>query len=277
MEAPDAASAPLLPTRSSPLRLGWFSSGRGEGSRGLLTAALDAIDSGRLNAVFEFVFINRDRGQAAGSDAFMDIVEGRGIPLVALSSQRFRREHGRRPWRELREPFDEAVMDLLQPYSPDVSAAAGYMLIAPALCRHYRMLNLHPALPGGPIGMWQGVIWDLIRDRAEETGVMINVVTEDVDGGPVVSYCRFSFEGDRFAAGWHGVAARTVEEMKEAEGEDLPLFREIREAGLERERPLLVETLAAVAEGRIDIDSARTEQALDLTAEIERLVAGRCP
>ena len=31
---------------SGPLRLGWFSTGRGEGSYGLLNAALDAIKSG---------------------------------------------------------------------------------------------------------------------------------------------------------------------------------------------------------------------------------------
>ena len=33
------------PANRAPLRLGWFSTGRGEGSRGLLTATLDAIDS----------------------------------------------------------------------------------------------------------------------------------------------------------------------------------------------------------------------------------------
>ena len=70
----------------APLRLGWFSTGRGEGSRGLLTAALDAIDSGRLNAQIEFVFVNRERGQHEGTDRYMDLVESRGIPLVTLSS-----------------------------------------------------------------------------------------------------------------------------------------------------------------------------------------------
>ena len=52
----------------APLKLGWFSTGRGAGSRGLLVAALDAIDSGALNGQIEFVFVNRERGQHKGTD-----------------------------------------------------------------------------------------------------------------------------------------------------------------------------------------------------------------
>ena len=72
-----------------PLKLGWFSTGRGEGSYGLLKATIDAIDSGRLNAAFEFVFVNRSRGQTKATDRFLDLVESRGIPLVTLSSRDF--------------------------------------------------------------------------------------------------------------------------------------------------------------------------------------------
>ncbi|MDP7160390.1 MAG: formyltransferase family protein [Dehalococcoidia bacterium] len=253
----------------SPLKLGWFSTGRGEGSRGLLTAALDAIHSGSLNARIEFVFVNRERGQHTGTDRYMDLVEQRGIPLVNLSSQRFRSDNGRAPWSELRGKFDEAVMELLKPYSVDVSVTAGYMLIAPILCLHYIMVNLHPALPGGPIGMIDQVIWELIRNRADESGVMIHVVTEALDLGPVVAYCRFPLSGPGYEGAWSEIDGHTNEELRADPGEDLGLFQAIRTSGVERERPLLVATLAAIGDGRIDLNAAGSADALDLTDEIE--------
>jgi folate-dependent phosphoribosylglycinamide formyltransferase PurN len=253
----------------APLKLGWFSTGRGTGSRGLLTAALDAIDSGSLNAEIEFVFVNRERGQHKGTDRYMDLVEERDIPLVTLSSQRFRTDNGRAPWSELRGKFDEAVLKLLEPYSVDVSVTAGYMLIAPVLCQHFIMVNLHPALPGGPIGMIDQVIWELIRTRADESGVMIHLATEALDLGPVVAYCRFPLSGQNYEDAWTEIGDRPIEDLKADPAEDLPLFKAIRASGVERERPLLVATLAAIGDGRIDLNSAGQGDALDLTAEIE--------
>ena len=262
---------------SQPLRLGWFSTGRGEGSRGLLLAALDAIDSGALKARIEFVFCNRERGQAEGSDQFIALVQSRGIPLVLLSSQRFRKEHGGRPWAELREDFDRAAMDLLKQYAPDVSVNAGYMLIAPLLCRAHRMINLHPALPGGPVGAWQQVIWELISKQAAESGAMVHVVTEEVDGGPVLSFCRFRIRGPAFDPLWAEVEGRAVAEMAKSPGEALPLFKAIRQAGVIRERPLLVQTLVAIADGRLDVAKAGAKPPVDLTGDVERAVAGAAP
>jgi phosphoribosylglycinamide formyltransferase-1 len=250
------------------LRLGWFSTGRGEGSLGLLNAALDAIDSGDLKASIHFVFCNRERGEAAGSDTFISRVEGRGIPLIAFSSKRFREANGGRPWPDLRRDYDLAAADLLSRYKADVSVTAGYMLIAPELCKRFRMVNLHPALPDGPIGTWQKVIWDLIDQQAARTGAMVNLVTEDVDAGPVLSYCSFPIRGGRFDPLWAEVRGRPAQEIKKADGEAFPLFVAIRRAGLRRERPLLVRTLIAIAEVRID-PANPPGTPLDLTREIE--------
>lgn len=259
------------------LRLGWFSTGRGEGSRGLLLAALDAIDTGGVDARLEFVFCNRENGQAEGSDQFLALVRARGIPLVAFSSQRFREEHGGRPWADLREDYDRAAIELLRPYQPDVSVNAGYMLIAPVLCRVHRMINLHPALPGGPAGTWQQVIWELIARRANESGAMVHVVTEELDAGPVISFCRFPVRGSGLDQLWVEAEARPVAELKKAPGEGLPLFKAIRQAGIVRERPLLVQTLVAIAEGRLSVAGAGTRPAADLTEGVERAVSGVQP
>ena len=258
---------------SAPLKLGWFSTGRGEGSYGLLTATLESIDSGELNASITFVFCNRERGQSEGSDRFISLAENRGIPVVTLSSRRFRKEHGNRPWAELRDDFDRAVLELIEPFEVDITVNAGYMLIAPLLCLEHLMINLHPALPDGPAGMWQNVIWQLIDEQASESGAMVHIVTEEVDGGPVLSYCRFSTRSKATDSLWQDVEGRSVEELKEAEGEEQPLFVRLREMGLARERPLIVETLKAIAARQIDLEDVAKAGPIDLTDAVEASIA----
>ena len=133
------------------------------------------------------------------------------------------------------------------------------------------MLNLHPALPGGPKGTGQEVIWQLISARSAETGVMLHRVTPELDEGPAVTYCRFSGRGGQWDPLWElceekllrlGLSAFIKEE-----GEKTPLFRKIREEGVRRELPLIVYTLKAFAEKEISWDSPGLP--LDLSARIE--------
>ena len=260
------------PGAGAPLMVGWFSSGRGEGSYGLLKAALDTIASGDLPVKIAFVFINRVKGQTKRTDRFLDLVDSHDIPLVTLSSRDFRRAHGNRPWNELREEFDRAVIELLRPYSADIAVHAGYMLIAPLLCSEFVTLNVHPALPGGTIGMWQQAVWDVIAGGLDEAGAMIHVSTEDVDEGPVVAFSRFSVRGDGFDSLWAEISGFDVGALTEDPGEDLPLFRAIRNASMLRERPFLIETLKAVAAGRIDPTGAG--EVVDLTPVVELAAGG---
>src|SRR3990170_2001805 len=104
------------------LRIGWFATGRGQGSRNLLTGIVEAIRRGELAAEIAFVFCNRERGQYEATDVFLDLVEGYGIPLVTLSSGRFRGRYNGdhtvpgQPLPEWRLAFDGEVMRLLEPY-----------------------------------------------------------------------------------------------------------------------------------------------------------------
>ena len=94
-------------------------------------------------------------------------------------------------------------MGLLNEYRPDVCVLAGYMLIASSeLCRNYPLLNLHPALPDGPIGTWQEVVWQLIEHKAARTGAMMHLATEEVDRGPVVSYVTVPLDTPALAPLW---------------------------------------------------------------------------
>ena len=265
------------------LSVAWFSTGRGEGSRRLLTAAVEAIREGSLDAKIAFVFCNRERGEHGSTDGFLDLVASFGIPSLTLSSRGFRRERGgalSKPGEQLppwRVDYDRAVAELLGKHPFDIGLLAGYMLIfTPEMARRYPFLNLHPAEPGGPVGTWQEVIWELIERRADRSGVMIHLATEDLDQGPPVTYCTYSIRGLQFDSLWADLDSRAVSDIQAENGEEHPLFREIRRQGAMREVPLIVATLRVFAEHRARVDGRRVLDAsghelsgpLDLTEEI---------
>lgn len=262
------------------LRIGWFTTARGTGSYHLLEATTGAIREGRLRAEIAFVFCNREPGEAEPTDRFFDLVRASGIPLLTLSSVRFRKERGgerSRPGEPLpawREQFDREVARLIAPYPFDVGMLAGYMLILTAeIAERQPLLNLHPAAPGGPIGVWQDVICQLIARRAERSGVTIFRVTPEVDTGPPVAYCTYPIAGDELTPLWREAEGAPPDKLAST-----ALFRAIRERGAARELPLVVATLRAFAEGERRFEGGRAvdaegrESALDLTAAVEAAV-----
>ena len=265
-----------------PLRLGWWSTGRGEGSRGLLREVYGAITSGTLNASIEYVFSNREPGEADGSDEFFRLVERIGAPLVWLSSQRFRRERGGGTIARHRDAYHDEAMRMTADYDTDLSVLAGYMLITSSrMCRKRAMINLHPALPESPAGMWQDVIWQLIREGADRHGAMMHLVTEVLDGGPPLSYCSFPIRDAALAPLWAELDRVGIDSVR-GEGEQQPLFAEIRRRGVARERPLVVATLIALARGSMWIEDGRPvgpggplQGGLDMTKAVESLIQNR--
>lgn len=266
-------------TGGGALRLGWWSTGRGEGSRGLLRAVHGSIASGELNATIEYVFSNREPGEAEGSDEFFRLVESIGVPLVWLSSQRFRRERGGGTIARHRDAYHDEAMRLTEGYETDLSVLAGYMLITSGrMCRGRTMINLHPGLPDAPAGMWQDVIWQLIEEGVDRHGAMVHLVTEVLDGGPPLSYCSFPLRDEALAPLWAELG-RVGLDAARSEGEGQPLFAEIRRQGVARERPLVVATLIALADGSIRIEGGRPvgpdgpiDGGLDMSREVERLI-----
>ena len=263
------------------LSIGWFSTGRGEGSRGLLQFVQDRLLRAALDARIEFIFSNCEPGEAEGSDQFFQLVRDYSLPLITYSSSRFRRAKGG-PIASHREEYDQRVMDLLAGYHPDICVLAGYMLIVgAAMCRRYPLLNLHPALPDGPKGSWRDVIWSLIENRATHTGAMVHLATEDVDRGPVVAYCTVPITGGPFDSLWRNWGRQDVAQVKSSIGEDSQLFQEIRQTEYRREPYLLFETLRAVAQeqaiirdGQVLDQAGRPFNGLCLDREIDLAMAG---
>ncbi len=259
------------------LKLGWFSTGRGEGSQGLLTTVVDAIREKDLDAEILFVFCNKESGEHPGSDHFMDMVRQYEIPLVTFSSQEFRKKQKAPSISMVREAYDREVMDRLSHYSPDICVLAGHMLIVGhEMCKKYIMLNLHPALPDGPMGTWENVIWSIIETRASEHGAMIHLATEELDQGPALSYASFPLRGKMFDSLWNEITGQSVTSLREKYGSGLPLFQMIRRQGLNLEQPLLLETLKSFSGGKLMVSggvivnsSGNVESALCLNSLIE--------
>ena len=142
------------------------------------------------------------------------------------------------------------------------------------------MINLHPAAPGGPTGTWQEVIWQLIDNKAQETGVMMHLVTPELDRGPVVAYCTFPIRGETFDRYWDEIERYPLSEVKKSQGANNNLFKLIRQHGLAREFPLIISTIKAFSQGKVKITAGKKVidaegkpiKGYDLTDEIDRLV-----
>ncbi|QJA06671.1 formyl transferase [Thermosulfurimonas marina] len=252
-------------------RLGWFSTGRDEAARLLLETVQARIQEGFLPARIAYVFVSRRPGEDRESDLFFELCQKLGLPTVHLSAREFEPELRRKDREAWRRVYHARVLEIL-PEEVDLVVLAGYMwVVSEEMCTRLPMLNLHPALPGGPKGTWQEVIWQLISARAAETGAMMHRVTPVLDEGPAATFYRFSLRTPDFLPLWEACEEKLLRKglsaLQAEEGESLPLFGRIREEGVRRELPLIVYTLKAFAEGEISWESP--ELPLDLSARIE--------
>lgn len=228
------------------LNIGWFSTGRDEGARQLLQAVQDKIRTGHIDGKINFVFSNREPGDAKESDLFLQLVRSYNIPLLSLSHNKFQTAGKEKGWRI---KYDRQVNKRIEAFTCDVCVLAGYMLIvSEELCQQHDMINLHPAPPGGPVGTWQEVMWALVDSKADTAGAMMHLVTPELDKGPVLSYCLFSIKGQPFAEYW-------------LKGDRNMLFGLIRQHELAREFPLITLTLQALSRGEVGINGGKVVDA----------------
>lgn len=106
------------------------------------------------------------------------IARARGMPLGEFPQSRYESGAAR----------DAAMLAWLVTRAPQVVVLAGYdRIVAPALVQAYagRILNLHPSLlPAFAGGM--DAVGQALRAGVKVTGCSVHLVTEDVDGGPIL-------------------------------------------------------------------------------------------
>ncbi len=141
-----------------------------------LQAILDASQSGTLPARVAAVISNK-------SDAFgLERARRAGVPAIVRP----------RPKDQDRREYDSQLADLVASYRPDWIVLAGWMRVLSSnfLSRFPgRVMNLHPALPGGFPGIHaiERAFEAFQKGEIRGTGVMVHLVPDEgVDCGPVL-------------------------------------------------------------------------------------------
>ena len=176
-----------------------------------LRALIDAVHGGRLRAEIVGVFSDRPECNAIA------LATQHGIPAVALRARDF----------ASREAFDEALFDRIDAVQPDLIVCAGYIrIISDAAVQRFegRMINVHPSLLPKYPGLDTHARALAAGDR--EHGASVHLVIPALDAGPVLAQARVAVRPDDNAE----TLARRV---------------------LAREHPLLVQSVAWLAERRV--------------------------
>lgn len=150
-----------------PVPLAVLISGRGSNLR----AIGEAIAEGRLQASIRVVVSNR--ADAAGLEWARDA----GIETVVLSHREF----------ELREAYDQALVDALKARQVRLVCLAGFMrLLSPGFFDAFpqAVLNVHPSLlPAFP---GQEAQAQALAHGVKVSGATVHFVTPELDNGPII-------------------------------------------------------------------------------------------
>ena len=150
----------------------------GNGSN--LQAILDAIRMRVLDA--QVVVVVSNRKAALG----LERAAKAGVPTHYHPLKSYRDAE------RSREEYDADLAEILKQYAPDYVVLAGWMhIFSNQFLRHfpYRVINLHPALPGKFPGAHaiEEAFAAFQRGEIKGTGVMVHLVPdEQVDRGPVL-------------------------------------------------------------------------------------------
>ena len=186
-------------------------------------ALLQACGDGRIRGSVVGVFSDKPQSGAVA------LAAEAGIHAWAMKPNTF----------ETRDAFDTAMFDAIDAVQPDLIVCAGYMRIigAAAIARFpNRMINIHPSLLPRHPGLHTHQ--RALEAGDAEHGASVHIVIPELDAGPVLAQARVPVHGGDTA---EALAARV----------------------LTREHPLLLASVAAVANGdlRLDADAIRWQGA----------------
>ncbi len=147
-------------------------SGRGSNMRALI----DASSNGQLSADIVAVISNNPAAQG------LEYAQSKQIPTAVLDHQSF----------SSREAFDMALQQLIDQYSPDWVALAGFMrILTEPFVNHYlgKLINIHPAL----LPKYPGLNTHAQALAAGDAthGASVHFVIPELDAGPVIAQSSF--------------------------------------------------------------------------------------
>ncbi len=157
--------------RRAPLSLVVLISGRGSN----LKAILDAISQGELNAEVRAVISSRLDAEG------LEHARQAQVDTLALDSNDY----------PSRESYDRALQGLIDRFNPGLVVLAGFMrILTPEFVRHYqgRLINIHPSLL--PVLKGLNTHQRALDESLQEHGASVHLVTEELDGGPVIVQVR---------------------------------------------------------------------------------------
>ena len=138
-----------------------------------LQPILDAIGTGKLDATVSVVISNRE-------DAYiLERAKKHNTPNVFITHKG-----------KIREDFDSEITSTLKEYNVDLILLIGFMrILSSTFCSNWagKILNVHPSLlPKYAGGMDTNVHEEVLKNNDKETGCTIHLVTDEVDGGPII-------------------------------------------------------------------------------------------
>ena len=151
----------------------------GNGSN--LQAIIDATSNGLIDGQICCVLSNKKEayGLARAKKA--------NIPTVVIEHLNY----------ENREEFDNALLQSLQKYNPDLIVLAGFMrILTPVFIKPYlgKLINIHPSLLPKYPGL--NTHQKVIANKDTEHGVTVHFVDENLDGGPICAQSTMKVESD---------------------------------------------------------------------------------
>ena len=138
-----------------------------------LQSILDAIGAGKLDAKVSVVISNRENSY------ILERAKKHNTPSVFINHKG-----------KVREDFDSEMTNILKEHNVDLILLIGFMrILSSTFCSNWagKILNVHPSLlPKYAGGMDTNVHEEVLKNHDKETGCTIHLVTDEVDGGPIV-------------------------------------------------------------------------------------------
>lgn len=151
----------------------------GNGSN--LQAIIDDIKNHQLP--IEISLVISDRQSAYG----LERSQKAGIKTIVISSK----DHA------TRESYDRALQETIDQHTPDLIVLAGFMrILGKTFVQHFqgRLINIHPSL----LPHYKGLQTHekVLAAKEKEHGATVHLVTEDLDGGPILAFSKLNIEPD---------------------------------------------------------------------------------